>query len=246
MLFRIKYSTRKKITMKKREEIEMKFYEKLGVKKFIKFDNKFWSGWDRLTLALTPKSKKLAKQNKIKENNNYYLSRKIEGVIECQTRKKESAKLAVALAALYTLIGLFHVYFQPSLILSVACFSWTAVFIASATTSRYATLKAKKIEEKWHCKYESQKEDVIANIMIKNKELGRPRCEIIANNNDLKQTSFHKLISNAELSELKKYDNYLNSYQKAYENGETLPTLEYDRAKNKTLRLVPSYTKLHK
>ena len=28
--------------MKKREEIEMKFYEKLGVKKFIKFDNKFW------------------------------------------------------------------------------------------------------------------------------------------------------------------------------------------------------------
>ena len=82
--------------------------------------------------------------------------------------------------------------------------------------------------------------------MIKNKELGRPRCEIIANNNDLEQTSFQKLISNAELSELKKYDNYLNSYQKAYENGETLPTLEYDRAKNKTLRLVPSYTKLHK
>ena len=232
--------------MKKREEIEMKFYEKLGVKKFIGFDKKFWNGWDRLTLALTPKSKKLAKQNKIKENNNYYLSRKIEGVIECQTRKKESVKLGLALAALYTLIGLFHVYFQPSLILSVAYFSWTAVFIASAMTNRYATLKAKKIEEKWHCKYESQKEDVIADIMTKNKELGRPQLEIVTNNNDLEQTSFHKLISNAELSELKKFDNYLNSYQKAYENSETLPTLEYDKTKNKTLRLVPSYTKSHK
>ena len=82
--------------------------------------------------------------------------------------------------------------------------------------------------------------------MTKSKELGRPQLEIVTNNNDLEQTSFHKLISNAELSELKKIDNYLNSYQKAYENSETLPTLEYDKTKNKTLRLVPSYTKSHK
>ncbi len=232
--------------MKKREEFELKFYEKLGVKEYIKISKYLECVYDRITLALTPDSKKAAKQKKIKERKNYYSSRKIEGAIKCRENTAYNLKDAFLLAGLYLFGTSIFVMLHAPIPLIAVCFSGTFLFGANIMPYRYATLKAKKLEEKWHYKYEGQKEDAIANIMTKSKELGRPRCEIITNNNYLEQTSFCKLTSNAELSELKKYDNYLDSYKQAYENSETLPTLEYDKAKNKTLRLVPSYTKSHK
>ena len=79
--------------------------------------------------------------------------------------------------------------------------------------------------------------------MTKSKELDHPHCEIISQNSKLEQVSFRKLTKDAELSTLKKYDNYLDLYSSAMQNNEPLPTLTYGKKKDKTLRLVPSYAK---
>lgn len=229
--------------MKKIEEIEIKLYEALGAKKLNKIDKKLDNFIDKILLALTPKSKKEAKEQQLKETKRLKSSKKIEGVLDYQKNVKSNIKSALFSTILYILAAAIFISFNASLLVIGVYVGGAALFLSIAATYRYNYLRAKKVTNKWYSQYENQKEDIIASIMTKSKELDHPHCEIISQNSKLEQVSFRKLTKDAELSTLKKYDNYLDLYSSAMQNNEPLPTLTYGKKKDKTLRLVPSYAK---
>lgn len=81
--------------MKKIEEIEIKLYEALGAKKLNKIDKKLDNFIDKILLALTPKSKKEAKEQQLKETKRLKSSKKIEGVLDYQKNVKSDIKSEV-------------------------------------------------------------------------------------------------------------------------------------------------------
>lgn len=124
-------------------------------------------------------------------------------------------------------------------------FVGAGLVFCTAMAYRYDELRAKRTQEKWHSKYENQKADVISDIMDTNKELGHPGIEIV-DEKKIQATSLCELTSNAELSDLKRYDAYLKSCAEASKDSQPLPTLDCGDKKVKTLRLVPSYAKSRK
>lgn len=228
--------------MKKREEIEMNVYEKLGIRKLIKISNKLDQLAKKVVIALTPKSKKEAKKEKLEYCRRFFPDERVEGLLRFQKNASFNTKSGLLFAAIYVLGALIYLQYAP-LAYSIVFAVGIALGLSSAAINRYGRLKAKKIEEKWHKKYENQKEDVINDIMTTNKKLGHPQVEIINKNNRLKQTSLCEVTRNAELLELQGYNNYLNFYAEAYQNNEPLPVMDYSKEDGAVLRLVPNYAK---
>lgn len=229
--------------MKNFEEKEMKLYEKLKVKKILKLVRKAEQISDNISLALTFKKKRVEKADKLKNGKKLDITKKMEGILDYQKNIKYDVAYYMAIVMIYALFaGLFISLHAPLVNIGIFGFG-VSLGLMGAITCRYEKLKAKKIKEKWYSKYEHQREDVLGDIMTKNKELDHPQVEIISQNNKLERTSLVKLTGNAKLSELKRYRTYLTTYKEARENNCDLPTLTYDKKRGKTLRLVHNYTK---
>lgn len=231
--------------MKKREEIEMTVYEKLGIRKLIRISNELDQFIKVIRVALTPKSKREAKKEKLKNYGRFFPEERVEGLLRFQRKAGPNARYGFYVAVV-SLIGVYAAVNFGVIMNAIIYSTCAAMGFSSAVINRYGKLKAKKIEEKWYHKYENQKEDVINDIMGTNKELGYPRVEIVDKNNKAKQTSLRELTSDAELSRLQAYRDYLKSYAEAYQKGETLPVMNYSKKKGTVLRLVPSYAKTRK
>ncbi len=221
--------------MKKREEIEMRFYETIGVRKLSKVFKKMTNFSDNLSNIFTPKAKKKEKMAE-RRAQRFNSSKKMEDVIGI---KKDypgwirSDILFIVITGTFALIS--FPAFRPLFLIENVCFACQAV------SKRYALLRSKQMIEKWQTKYENQKEDTLNEILTASKEMGHPAVEIISKNNKVNTSSLRRITQNAELKELKKYRDYLADYKVAQENNEPLPTIEY--GENKTLRLVPNYAR---
>ena len=77
--------------MKRREELEIKLYEKLGVKRIRRIGVKADGFFNNVSLALPPKSKRAKKLAKVNKNKFFDPSLKVEGVV------KKNQKLKVVL-----------------------------------------------------------------------------------------------------------------------------------------------------
>lgn len=223
--------------MKKREEREIKFYEAIGIKKLSNFARKIDKKFESIIDSFVPEKKRKARIIKRREEE-FDSSKKMEDVIKI----KENIPSAILSLSLLNVLALFSGITSTS-VLGPIFFVESGIIVSVILSERYSFLRAKKMTEKWQTKYENQKEDTLNDIMTVSREMGHPQVEIATKNNKVSPSSFSKITKNAELSELKRYRNFIMAYKNAQENNETLPTLEYDKKKGKTLRLVPKYTK---
>lgn len=232
--------------MKRREELEIKLYEKLGVKRIRRIGVKADGFFNNVSLALPPKSKRAKKLAKMNKNKFFDSSLKVEGVVKYKRKIKGCAPLSFAYGSMLALAGGLYAAMGMSFLGFAIYFVGAGLVFCTAMAYRYDELRAKRTQEKWRSKYENQKADVISDIMDTNKELGHPSIEIVNEKNKIQATSLCELTSNAELSDLKRYDAYLKSCAEASKDSQPLPTLDCSDKKVKTLRLVPGYAKTRK
>lgn len=196
-----------KFHLKKNKNIEMKFYELLGIKVFRKMA---FFVRDIVTLPLTFKMPKEERKKSLYNTASNYNIGKSKSLEDIKKFKKQLFKNAgIHILALLAFLPNFI-----KIILGTASLSTTIIVLPAMVMNiycimlqRYNCIRINQLIEKMTPRYEKQKDAIKEELIEKDSLLLEHSYKII----DKKETSvnFEDLIANASIEELKQYRNYL-------------------------------------
>ena len=208
--------------MKKNNNIEMKIYEILGVKIFKKIVLKI--GNLCLKLFLTKDER-----DDFSKTTNYKMG-KVSDLDDIKNYKKQ-----IYFNAIVHIIGVC---------LGLTTFSYKIGFINTILVvlnaycvmlQRYNIIRINKVVNKFSLKYEEEKSQMKKELSNTDKLLKEHTYKIINNKNKEKEITFEELINKSSLSELKKYRECLNYFEKV--KDVKVNSFDYPIDTNKTLKL---------
>ena len=207
----------------KNSNIEMKIYEIFGVKIFKKIVFKISDFC--LKLFLTKEE-----QEDFSKNTTNYKMGKVSDLDDIKNYKKQMYFNAIVhiigtclgLTTFSYKIGFFNTLFT---ILNAYC----------VMLQRYNIIRINKVINKFSLKYEEEKSQMKKELNDTDKLLKEHTYKIIDNKNKEKEITFEELINKSSLSELKKYRECLNYFEKVNDNKENI--FNYPIDTNKTLKL---------
>lgn len=198
-----------KFHLKKNKNIEMKFYELLGIKVFKKMA--FFIR-DIVTLPLTFKMPKEERKKSLYNTASNYNIGKEKSFENIKKFKKQLFKNAgIHIFALLAFIPSFI-----KIILGTASLSTTIIVLPAMVMNiycimlqRYNCIRINQLIEKMTPRYEKQKDVIKEELIEKDSLLLEHSYKIIDKNEKETSVNFEDLIANASIQELKQYRNYL-------------------------------------
>lgn len=209
--------------MKKNNNIEMKIYEILGVKIFRKIVFKIS---DFCLKKLLTKEE----QEDFSKNTTNYKMGKVSDLDDIKNYKKQ-----MYFNAIVHIIGTF---------LGLTTFSYKTGFFNTLFTilnaycvmlQRYNIIRINKVINKFSLKYEKERNEIKKELNDTDKLLKEHTYKIVDNKNKEKEIIFDELINKSSLSELKKYRECLNYFEKVNDNK--VNSFDYPININKILKL---------
>lgn len=198
-----------KFHLKKNKNIEMKFYELLGIKVFKKMA--FFIR-DIVTLPLTFKMSKEERKKTLYNTASNYNIGKSKSLEDIKKFKKQLFKNAgIHIFALLAFIPSFI-----KIIMGMASLSTTIIVLPAMVMNiycimlqRYNCIRINQLIEKMTPRYEKQKDVIKEELIEKDSLLLEHSYKIIDKNEKETSVNFEDLIANASIQELKQYRNYL-------------------------------------
>lgn len=198
-----------KFHLKKNKNIEMKFYELLGIKVFKKMA--FFIR-DIVTLPLTFKMPKEERKKSLYNTASNYNIGKEKSFENIKKFKKQLFKNAgIHIFALLAFIPSFI-----KIIMGMASLSTTIIVLPAMVMNiycimlqRYNCIRINQLIEKMTPRYEKQKDVIKEELIEKDSLLLEHSYKIIDKNEKETSVNFEDLIANASIEELKQYRNYL-------------------------------------
>lgn len=198
-----------KFHLKKNKNIEMKFYELLGIKVFKKMA---FFVRDIVTLPLTFKMPKEERKKSLYNTASNYNIGKEKSFEDIKKFKKQLFKNAgIHIFALLAFIPSFI-----KIILGTASLSTTIIVLPAMVMNiycimlqRYNCIRINQLIEKMTPRYEKQKDVIKEELIEKDSLLLEHSYKIIDKNEKETSVNFEDLIANASIEELKQYRNYL-------------------------------------
>lgn len=198
-----------KFHLKKNKNIEMKFYELLGIKVFKKMA--FFIR-DIVTLPLTFKMPKEERKKSLYNTASNYNIGKEKSFENIKKFKKQLFKNAgIHIFALLAFLPSFI-----KIILGTASLSTTIIVLPAMVMNiycimlqRYNCIRINQLIEKMTPRYEKQKDAIKEELIEKDSLLLEHSYKIIDKNEKETSVNFEDLIANASIEELKQYRNYL-------------------------------------
>lgn len=198
-----------KFHLKKNKNIEMKFYELLGIKVFKKMA--FFIR-DIVTLPLTFKMPKEERKKSLYNTASNYNIGKEKSFENIKKFKKQLFKNAgIHIFALLAFIPSFI-----KIIMGMASLSTTIIVLPAMVMNiycimlqRYNCIRINQLIEKMTPRYEKQKDAIKEELIEKDSLLLEHSYKIIDKNEKETSVNFEDLIANASIQELKQYRNYL-------------------------------------
>lgn len=198
-----------KFHLKKNKNIEMKFYELLGIKVFKKMA---FFVRDIVTLPLTFKMPKEERKKSLYNTASNYNIGKEKSFEDIKKFKKQLFKNAgIHIFALLAFIPSFI-----KIILGTASLSTTIIVLPAMVMNiycimlqRYNCIRINQLIEKMTPRYEKQKDAIKEELIEKDSLLLEHSYKIIDKNEKETSVNFEDLIANASIQELKQYRNYL-------------------------------------
>lgn len=198
-----------KFHLKKNKNIEMKFYELLGIKVFKKMA---FFVRNIVTLPLTFKMPKEERKKSLYNTASNYNIGKEKSFEDIKKFKKQLFKNAgIHIFALLAFIPSFI-----KIILGTASLSTTIIVLPAMVMNiycimlqRYNCIRINQLIEKMTPRYEKQKDVIKEELIEKDSLLLEHSYKIIDKNEKETSVNFEDLIANASIEELKQYRNYL-------------------------------------
>lgn len=198
-----------KFHLKKNKNIEMKFYELLGIKVFKKMA--FFIR-DIVTLPLTFKMPKEERKKSLYNTASNYNIGKEKSFENIKKFKKQLFKNAgIHIFALLAFIPSFI-----KIILGTASLSTTIIVLPAMVMNiycimlqRYNCIRINQLIEKMTPRYEKQKDAIKEELIEKDSLLLEHSYKIVDKKEKEIKINFEDLIANASIQELKQYRNYL-------------------------------------
>lgn len=222
-----------------REDIEMKIYELLGIKKFKKMAFTL-----RDTLAI-PFTYKMSKEERRKSFNNFasnYNLGKVRSIEDIKKFKRQlffNTSIHVG-SGILCLTALSNATSIPFIIADISCIT---INLYCIMLQRYNNIRINKVIRKMTPRYEKEKNEIKEELKKEDSLLLNHSYKIVDNKNKETNITFDELINNASIEELKQYRSYLN-YLKDFSNeirkDESFNdnySIELPVKKNKTLKL---------
>lgn len=233
-----------KFHLGKNQNIEMRFYELLGIKVFKKMA--FFIR-DIVTLPLTLKMPKEERKKSIYNTASNYNIGKTKSLEDIKKFKKQLFKNAgIHILALLAFLPSFL-----EIIVGTASLSTTIIVLPAMVMNiycimlqRYNCIRINRLIEKMTPRYEKQKDTIKKELIEKDSLLLEHSYKVIDKKEKETSINFEDLIANASIEELKQYRNYLAYLQivnKAIQTNDFFPNKEgIDMSmpieKNKTLK----------
>lgn len=198
-----------KFHLKKNKNIEMKFYELLGIKVFKKMA---FFVRDIVTLPLTFKMPKEERKKSLYNTASNYNIGKEKSFEDIKKFKKQLFKNAgIHIFALLAFIPSFI-----KIILGTASLSTTIIVLPAMVMNiycimlqRYNCIRINQLIEKMTPRYEKQKDAIKEELIEKDSLLLEHSYKIVDKKEKEIKINFEDLIANASIQELKQYRNYL-------------------------------------
>lgn len=198
-----------KFHLKKNKNIEMKFYELLGIKVFRKMA---FFVRDIVTLPLTFKMPKEERKTSLYNTASNYNIGKEKSFENIKKFKKQLFKNAgIHIFALLAFLPSFI-----KIILGTASLSTTIIVLSAMVMNiycimlqRYNCIRINQLIEKMTPRYEKQKDAIKEELIEKDSLLLEHSYKIIDKKEKEISVNFEDLIANASIQELKQYRNYL-------------------------------------
>ncbi len=233
-----------KFHLKKNKNIEMKFYELLGIKVFRKMA--FFIR-DIVTLPQTYKMSKEKRKKTLYNTASNYNIGKEKSFENIKNFKKQLFKNAgIHILALLAFIPSFLkiIAGTASLSTTIITLPFMVMNIYCIMLQRYNCIRINQLIEKMTPRYEKQKDVIKEELINKDSLLLDHSYKIIDEKGKETSVDFEDLIANANIEELKKYRNYLarlervNKATRLYDlcPGEDRTDITMPIEKNKTLK----------